>query len=61
MTKDYSIKLQDSTGRIVTLFINGASIDEMGGDAYARESIESDAFQSAIAEGSIGSDAYLID
>lgn len=61
MTKDYSLTLEDSTGRRFTLHINGASIDELGGDDRARESVESNTFQNAIAEGHIGADAYTID
>lgn len=64
MTKDYAITLKDSDCRTVSLFINGASIDELietGLQAFeARESIESDAFEKAIARGLIGADAWLI-
>lgn len=61
MTRDYSATLEDSTGRRVTLYITGASVDEMGGDDRAREAVEGNEFQNAIAEGLIGDDAYLID
>ena len=60
-TKDYSLILQDSTGRRVTLDILGASVDEMGGDWYARELVESNAFEKAISEGLIGGDAFLVE
>lgn len=62
MTKDYSIKMQDGAGRETTLSINGASVDEMIADGYsteeARESLESNQFQKAIADGKIGADAW---
>jgi hypothetical protein len=61
MTNDYSLTLEDSTGRRVTLFINGACVDEMGGDDRARENVQDNAFANAIYEGLIGADAYLID
>ena len=61
MTKDYSLTLEDSTGRRVTLYINGACVDEMGGDDRARENVEDNAFANAIYNGLIGADAYLID
>jgi hypothetical protein len=64
MTNDYTVTLQDNTGRVVTLFISGATIDEMV-DAnvpewLAIENVESNAFGNAIAEGIIGEDAWLI-
>ena len=60
MTKDYSVTLEDSTGRRATLYINGDCIDQMGGTRWAIEEVESNAFQNAIAEGLIGADAYLV-
>ncbi len=60
MTKDYSVTMQDSTGRTVVLYINGASVDEMGGNEMAREAVEGSAFQNAVASGEIGEDAFLV-
>jgi hypothetical protein len=60
MTKDYPVTLEDSTGRRVTLHINGACIDEMGGDRWAIEAVEGNAFQNAIADGEIGADAWQV-
>ncbi len=60
MTNDYSLTLEDSTGRQFVLHINGACVDEMGGDDRAKENVEDNAFQNAIAEGLIGEDAYLV-
>jgi|688.fasta_scaffold2100965_1 hypothetical protein len=63
MTQDYSLILQDSIGRTVTLHISGASIDEAvasgAEDWKAREEAESNAFGNAIAQGLIGDDAWL--
>jgi hypothetical protein len=59
MTNDYEITLQDSTGRKVTLFIDGATVDCVGGN-YAKELVEDNAFANAIDKGLIGADAYLI-
>jgi hypothetical protein len=63
MTLDYSISMQDKAGRVVTLNINGASIDDMVADGYnlteSKESVESDTFARAIAAGDIGADAWL--
>ena len=63
-TADYSIKIQDSTGRVAELFITGASIDEViatGVPEYeAIEAAQSDAFWKAIARGEIGEDAWMI-
>jgi hypothetical protein len=60
MTKDYALTLEDSTGRKVTLYINGDNIDQMGGTRWAIEEVESNALQNAIAAGEIGADAYLV-
>lgn len=60
MTKDYSVIMQDSIGRTVVLYINGASVDEMGGNEMAREKAESNAFQSVVASGEIGDDAFVV-
>lgn len=60
MTKDYTITLQDITGRIVVLHICGASVDEIGGDSSAKEIVEANAFQNAIEANQIGEDAWLV-
>ena len=63
MTKDYSIKMQDSTGRIAIIGINGASIDEMVSTGIslseAVQAIEDNSFEVAICMGEIGADAFL--
>jgi hypothetical protein len=60
---DYSITMQDSTGRTVELFINGESINEAVASGMsedrAREEIEGNAFGSAIFNGEIGADAWV--
>jgi hypothetical protein len=65
MTKDYTVTLEDSTGRTLALNINGDTIDEMiaaGVEEWrAREDVESNAFCNAIYEGLIGEDAWLSD
>ena len=61
MTKDYTITMQDSSGKRVTLYIDGASIDANGGDSYAVECVENNAFDIAVFNGLIGADAYLVD
>lgn len=72
--KDYSIRMQDSTGRVVTLYINGDSLNEMIASvkkdvaagwrvdpvSVAREMVESDAFERAIYNKEIGADAWII-
>ena len=64
MTLDYSINMQDSAGRVATLHIDGASIDNLMADDYsfssAQASVESNAFSNAIANGEIGADAWVI-
>ena len=56
--------MQDAAGRVFTLHINGASIDDLVADGYsfsgAQESVESDTFARAIASGVIGADAWVI-
>jgi hypothetical protein len=63
MTKDYSIKMQDSTGRVAIIGINGASIDELVATGLsfneATEAIEDNSFEVAIRMGEIGADAFL--
>lgn len=62
--KDYSVTMQDSSGRVVTLYINGDSINELVADgmpaSQAREGVESDAFERAIYNKEIGADAWVI-
>ncbi len=62
-TLDYAANMQDHDGRTVKLFINGDSIDCMVKDGYeyhdAREGVEGNSFQNAIASGEIGADAWL--
>ena len=73
-TKDYSIKVIDSTGRKLTVSINGDSIDELiriygdywkemriDGEEYARTQVESEAVERAIRNGEIGPEVYLDD
>jgi len=63
MTKDYSITVQDSTGRIAVININGATIDELVATgetfSYASEQVEDNSFEVAVREGLIGADAFL--
>jgi hypothetical protein len=63
-TKDYSITLEDSTGRTVELFINGDCIDEAIEQGcsmdIACEQNETNKVENAIAEGLIGPDCYLV-
>ncbi len=62
---DYSITLQDSTGKTAVLPINGDSVNELIAAGYghtlAVESVEGNKFAKAIASGLIGDDAVLID
>jgi hypothetical protein len=61
--RDYSITLQDNTGRQYVLCINGDSIAELQATgmtlAESRESVEGNAFANAIARGNIGADAWI--
>jgi hypothetical protein len=61
-TSDYSAKLIDATGRELEVSINGASIDEMVATGLtqesAREEVEQNAFQNAIARGEISADCH---
>ena len=63
MTKDYSITLQDSTGRIAVVGINGATIDELVATGlpfdHAVEAVENNSAEVAIRDGEIGSDCHL--
>jgi hypothetical protein len=64
MTKDYSITVQDPTGRVAVISINGTSIDEMVATGetldYAKECVEGNAYEVAIRWGEIGADAFLV-
>lgn len=64
MTRDYSITLQDSTGKTYTISINGACIDDLMNSGYsqseATESVEQNAGDNAIARGNIGSDCWIV-
>ena len=63
MTKDYSITLQDNTGRQVTLFIVGDEIDaaiESGlSPEQAREASENNQAENAIYRKQIDADCWL--
>ena len=66
MTKDYSIKVIDSTGRKLSLSINGDSVDELiriygDSEEYAREQVENNAVENAIHRGEIDSEVYYDD
>lgn len=66
MTKDYTIKVIDSTGRKLSLSINGDSVDELirvygYSEEYARELMESEFAEQAIRNGEIGSEVYYDD
>ena len=62
-TRDYSITLQDGTGRTHELCINGADIDEAikagSTKAEAVEGVEGNAFAKAVYGGLIGEDAWI--
>lgn len=64
MTKDYSITVQDSTGRIAVISINGASIDETiaAGSSFdvAEENVIEDAVWAAVRWGEIGEYPTLV-
>lgn len=63
-TADYSLKMQDGTGRTTELFINGACIDEViatGVPEYeAIEGVQNNAFWNAVDRGEIGEDAWIV-
>jgi hypothetical protein len=62
--QDYSVTYRDSSGRIARLWIRAASINEMVTDDYpvyaVQEDVELQAFQHAVEEGLISSDASLL-
>jgi hypothetical protein len=64
MTKDYTITMQDSTGRIHEVCVNGASIDEQLANGAslteATEGVENNSVEVAMRQGLIGTDAWLI-
>lgn len=61
--KDYTINLQDSTGRTHALFISGDCIAEMLAVGHsmteATEGVQGNAFEVAVRQGLIGSDATV--
>ena len=61
---DYSLTMQDSTGKRVTLNINADSIRELVATGLplwqATEEVESNAFANAIARNEINDDAWLL-
>jgi len=61
---DYTLTMQDSTGRRVVLWINGDSIREAvaAGEtlASAAEAVENNAFWKAIDRNEIGADAHIV-
>ena len=65
-TKDYSIKGIDSTGRKLSLSINGEWVDELirvygDSEEWAKIQIENETVEQAISEGVIGSEVYYDD
>jgi hypothetical protein len=62
--RDYTITMQDSTGRQCVLYVNADSIAELQATgmtpAEARESVEGNTFANAIARGEIGADAWQV-
>lgn len=62
-TRDYEVTLQDSTGRIAVVGIDGASIDELVATgmlfSHAVEEVEDNCIGVAIREGRIGADCHL--
>jgi len=61
---DYSLTMQDSTGKRVTLNINADSIRELVATGMplwqATEEVEGNAFGNAIARNEINNDAWLL-
>jgi hypothetical protein len=61
---DYSLTMQDSTGKRVTLNINADSIRELVATGLplwqATEEVEGNAFGNAIARNEINDDAWLL-
>jgi len=64
MTKDYTIKMQDSTGRVCEVFVSGTCIDEQlaagATVTEATEGVENNAVEVAIRQGLLGADAWLV-
>ena len=64
MTHDYTVTLEDTTGRTCILYITGADIDEAvaRGDSLmiARENAESNQGENAIYRGEIARDCWVI-
>ena len=63
MTNDYHVNMQDSAGKTFPLYVNGACVDEQIATGccaeHARECVEANQFQNAIARGDIGPDALV--
>ena len=63
-TKDYSVTIEDATGRTAKIFVNGGSIDDLMAKGFNRveavEGVEESTFQAAIRDGLIGADAWLV-
>ena len=63
-THDYSITLQDSTGKTLEVAIDGASIDNEirngATEAASVEGVEQNAFANAIYNGNIGADCWIV-
>lgn len=64
MTRDYSVTLQDSTGKTFAVSIDGATIDNEirhgASESDAVESVEQNAFAAAIERGNIGADCWIV-
>lgn len=64
MTRDYSITLQDSTGKTLTVGVDGASIDAEirhgASESAAVECVEQNAFAIAIERGNIAADCWIV-
>lgn len=62
--KDYSITLEDATGKTCTISINGACIDDLMKIGYteaeAIESVEQNAGDNAIARGDISEACWIV-
>jgi hypothetical protein len=58
---DYVLLMQDKTGRVCFVPINGACVREALERGGTREDVETNAFANAIARGEIGEDAWLIE
>lgn len=63
-TADYSVTLQDRTGKTLVVYINGASVDELVATGVslerAKEDVEQDRFWAAIDNGDIAEDCWEV-